>query len=294
MTPTVLVYHAAGRGGRYPASSLSGLRDCLEAGARFVEIDINPLADGDFALLHDRFLEKGTDGQGSVAAATADQMRRLRLRWRGELTGECAGTLSEAVLLAAAGPSLQELQLDLKAHAPVSEDALASLARLVAPLGARVRVSSTDDRALRRLGALMPASRLGFDPLRHLDIEPGPPRSASRYLCHAGAYGYLDDHPLAADRWGTPAEYLAARSDALWALNPARMWYVRALLLARMLEDGFDWIADLHRRGAQVAAWTLNPEQPHHLILAQQLIERGVDRITTDDPERLAVALGVS
>ena len=140
----------------------------------------------------------------------------------------------------------------------------------------------------------MPASRLGFDPLRHLDIEPGPPRSASRYLCHAGAYGYLDDHPLAADRWGTPAEYLAARCDALWALNPARMWYVRALLLARMLEDGFDWIADLHRRGAQVAAWTLNPEQPHHLILAQQLIERGVDRITTDDPERLALALGFS
>ena len=182
MAPTAFVYHAAGRGRRHPPSSLSRLRNCLEAGARFVEVDINPLADGDFALLHDRFLEKGTDGQGSVAAATADQIRRLRLRWRGELTGESAGTLSEAVLLAAASPSLQELQLDLKAHTPVSEDALASLARLVAPLGSRVRVSSTDDPALRRLGALMPASRLGFDPLRHLDIEPGPP-SQPRATC---------------------------------------------------------------------------------------------------------------
>lgn len=294
MAPTALVHHAAGRGRRHPPSSLSGLRDCLEAGARFVEVDINPLADGDFALLHDRFLEQGTDGKGAVGAATADQVRGLRLRWRGELTGECVATLSEAVALAAGAPDLQELQLDLKAHVPVIEDALASLARLIAPLGPRVRVSSTDDRALRRLGAHVPASRLGFDPLRHLDIEPGPSKSTSRYLCHAGAYGYLDDHPLAADRWGVPAEYLAARSDALWSLMPARVWYVRAILLGRMLEDGFDWIADLHRRGAQVVAWTLNPEQPHQLALAQELIERGVDRITTDDPERLAVALGVT
>jgi glycerophosphoryl diester phosphodiesterase len=59
-----------------------------------------------------------------------------------------------------------------------------------------------------------------------------------------------------------------------------------------MLDDGFDWIADLHRRGAQVAAWTLNPDQPHHLALAEQSIEHGVDRIITDDAPRLAEALG--
>jgi hypothetical protein len=225
---------------------------------------------------------------------TAGQVRALRLRWRGELTGEAVGTLSEVVTLAAGAPALQELQLDLKAHVPVTEDALASLARLIAPLGPRVRVSSTDDRALRRLGALVPASRLGFDPLRHLDMEPRPPRQTSRYLCHAGAYGYLDDHPLAADRWGSPAEYLAARSDALWVLMPARVWYIRAILLARMLEDGFDWIADLHRRGAQVVAWTLNPDQPHQLALAGDLIGRAVDRITTDDAPRLAAVLGMA
>ena len=56
--------------------------------------------------------------------------------------------------------------------------------------------------------------------------------------------------------------------------------------------DGFDWIADLHRRGAQVTAWTLNPDRPHHLGLAAELIEHGVDRIITDDAPRLAEALG--
>lgn len=292
MAPTFLVHHAARLGDASPPSSLSGLAACLAAGVRFVEIDISPLADGDFALLHDRFLEAGTDGRGTVAGVTADQVRELRLRWRGELTAERVATLGEAIALAAASPTLEELQLDLKAYGPVPDGALVNLAGLAAPLGPRVRVTSTADRALRRLQATAPALPLGFDPLRHLDLEPSPGKAASRYLCHTGAYGYLDDHPLAADRWGAPAEYLEARSAALWWLMPAPVWYVRATLLARMLEDGFDWIADLHRRGAQVAAWTLNPDQPHHLALARQMIAHGADRIITDDAPRLAEALG--
>ena len=291
MTFPALVYHAAGRGDRFPPNSLGGLRDCLEAGARFVEVDINPLADGEYALLHERFLEDETDGRGSVAAATGETVRELRRRWQGELTGERVATLSDAVALAAGSQTLVEFQLDLKAYAPVADAALASLGRLVRPLERRVRVSSTSDRELRRLHGVAPDLALGFDPIRHLDVDPGPGRRTSRYLSRTGDYGYLDDHPLAADRWGTACEYLAARAEVLWGQAPVAMWYIRATLLARMLGDGFDWIADLHRRGAQVTAWTLNPDQPHQLGLAAELIERGVDRIVTDDAERLAEVL---
>ena len=174
----------------------------------------------------------------------------------------------------------------------MADAALASLGRTVGPLGRRVRVSSTSDRDLRRLHELAPDLALGFDPLRHLDVDPGPGKMASRYLRRTGAYGYLDDHALAADRWGAASEYLAARADVLWAQAPVSMWYIRATLLARMLEDGFDWIADLHRRRAQVTAWTLNPDRPHHLGLAAELIEHGVDRIITEDAPRLAEAAG--
>ena len=292
MTFPALVYHAAGRSNRFPPNTLSGLRDCLDAGARFVEVDINPLADGDYALLHDRFLEDETDGKGSVAAATGQTVRALRRRWQGKLTDERVALLSDAAALAAGAQTLVELQLDLKAYTPVPDAALASLGRTVGPLGRRVRVSSTSDRDLRRLHELAPDLALGFDPLRHLDVDPGPGKMASRYLRRTGAYGYLDDHALAADRWGTACEYLAARADVLWAQAPVAMWYIRATLLARMLGDGFDWIADLHRRGAQVTAWTLNPDRPHHLGLAAELIEHGVDRIITDDAPRLAEALG--
>jgi glycerophosphoryl diester phosphodiesterase len=57
------------------------------------------------------------------------------------------------------------------------------------------------------------------------------------------------------------------------------------------LADGFDWIAFLHGRGAQVAAWTLDPDQPHQLHLARTLVAAGVDRITTNDAPAMAAAL---
>ena len=292
MPATSLVCHAARRGERHPANTLSGLRDCLDAGARFVEVDVNPLADGEYTLLHDRFLEDETNGKGSVAAATGRMVCVLRRRWQGKLTDEQVALLSDAAALAADARTLVELQLDLKAYTPVSDAALASLGRTVGPLGRRVRVSSTSDRDLRRLHELAPDLALGFDPLRHLDVDPGPGRMASRYLRRTGAYGYLDDHALAADRWGAASEYLVARADVLWAQAPVSMWYIRATLLARMLEDGFDWIADLHRRGAQVTAWTLNPDRPHHLGLAAELIEHGVDRIITEDSAEIGGGAG--
>ena len=145
MTVPAMVIHAASRGDRFPPNSQGGLRDSLAAGARYVEVDIVPLADGEYALLHDRFLEGETDGRGSVASATGETVRTLRRRWRGELTDERVATLSDAVTLAAGAPALVELQLDLKAYSPVPDAALANLGRIVRPLGRRVRVSSTAD-----------------------------------------------------------------------------------------------------------------------------------------------------
>lgn len=295
MNHPLFIHHAATLGGRFPPSSLSGLAACLDAGAAIIEIDLVPLADGDFALLHDGHLDATTDGSGSVAEATAEQVREFRLRWRGALTGEPVGTLSQAVALVAAHDGLAELQLDLKPFTPLTDAVLAALLRQIAPIRPRVRVTSVADWALRRLRRLDPGLALGFDPLLYLDVErsPEPEKKGGMRIPphHTGAYGYLDDHPLAADRWGEAHEYLAARAEGLAAQVAAGTWYVRATLLARMLADGFDWIDWLHRHGIQVAAWTLNPAQPHHIALARRLSALGVDRITTDDPAGLAAVL---
>jgi glycerophosphoryl diester phosphodiesterase len=288
-----LIHHAANREHTYPAGSLSALKDCLLAGARAVEIDITPLADGAFALLHDSDLAVATDGTGTSFTSTAEQIRQYHYKHQGQPTIEPVGLLSQAVALVQENPDLQELQLDLKPHAYLGERPLQALLEQIAPAKRIVRVSSAADWALRGLHLLDPALALGFDPLLYLDVETGQERPQAAPPLRIGSYGYWDDHPLAVRQWGSSAEYLKARAEALLAqAPPGGVWYIRALLLARALEDGFDWTGYLQARGVQVAAWTLDIGKPGHLALSHRLIEAGVDRITTNNPPALAAALG--
>ncbi|MDY6876192.1 MAG: hypothetical protein SWK90_08340 [Chloroflexota bacterium] len=291
-TATLLIHHAANRGHNYPPNSLQSLRACLEARARVVEVDIIPLAGGDFALFHDGQLEASTDGTGQVCASTADRVRHLQYTRQGVATGEPVGLLSQAVSLIHVYPHLQELQLDLKPHSPLTDAILNDLLRIIAPVKGRIRVTSVADWALRRLRALNADLNLGFDPLLYLDVEVGKARDETIPPFRVGAYGYRDDHPLAIRLWGPPAGYLVTRAEALAAQVPAgATWYINASLLARALDDGFDWIAYLHTQGSQVAAWTLDVDQPEQVTLAHRLIAVGINRITTNDAPRLATAL---
>lgn len=295
VTTTLLVHHAANRGHGHPPNSLRSLRACLEAGARAVEVDITPLAGGDFALLHDGRLEKATNGTGHAFATTAGQVRRLRYAWQSIPTDEPVSLLSQAVSLTRGYPHLQELQLDLKPHVPLTNSRLNDLLRELDPLKSQIRVTSIADWTLRRLRSLDADLPLGFDPLLYLDVETERERDEGVPPFRVGTYGYLDDHPLSSRLWGATTDYLAARAEALWAQAPAgATWYINASLLARTLDDGFDWIATLHARAAQVAAWTLDTDQPGHLELARRLVTAGVDRITTNDAPRLADSLNGS
>ena len=291
--PLLLIHHANNRGKSHPPNSIIGLKMCLEAGARIVEVDISPLSDGDFILLHDRVLDGCTNGSGLVGAHTSDEVSGLRLVWRGGVTSEPVGLLSQAVDLVSRHPNPVELQLDLKPYTHLDKETRSRLVDLLRPVKNRVRVTSEADWTLRSLHALDDDLPLGFDPWLYLDVIahregaefPVPP-------FRQGAYEYWDDHPLASVRWGGTADYLAARAEALWAQSPpGAVWYIHAKLLARVLDDGFDWIADLHERGAQVTAWTLNVDRPPDVELAWRLAMAGMDRITTDDAPALARAL---
>ncbi|MCL6432565.1 MAG: hypothetical protein K6V36_17170 [Anaerolineae bacterium] len=75
----LLIHHAARCGTAYPPNSLSALRACAEARARIVEVDVQPLADRDFALLHDALLEEGTTGHGPVGLQSAGALEGVYL-----------------------------------------------------------------------------------------------------------------------------------------------------------------------------------------------------------------------
>jgi glycerophosphoryl diester phosphodiesterase len=85
---------------------------------------------------------------------------------------------------------------------------------------------------------------------------------------------------------------LSARAEALWQQAPSdAIWHIPAITLDHGIKDGFDWIADLHRRGAEVDAWTLDTDRPEHIAIARRLIAAGFDRITTNDTLGMAAAL---
>jgi glycerophosphoryl diester phosphodiesterase len=295
MAELLLVHHSALRGHSHPAGSLSAVRTCLAAGARVVEVDITPIADGDYALLHDGELDGATDGHGPTFAATRDEVRRLRYMVDGQPTDEPVGTLSAVIGLVRSSESPSELQLDLKPHAPLGDPLLRALLATIAPIIDRVRISSVADWALRRLRQLEPRLALGFDPLLYLAVRGDSARDPDVPPFRLGAYGYLDDHPLGTRTWGAASAYLEARAEALRTQFPdGGVWYIDARLLGRSLADGFDWIAYLHGRGCEVAAWTLDAAREDEVRLALRLAAVGVDRITTNDAPALAAALSTN
>lgn len=288
----VLIHHSASRGGLQPPGSIAGLKACLASRAQIIEVDISLTFGGDFALLHGPDLEGETNGSGPVAARSANEIASLRRFWHGSLTDEPVGMLGEALSLVQDHPYPVELQLDLKPDVFLDRETLSRLALRLSPVRDRVRVTSVADWALRQLRALDSDLRLGFDPVLYLAV---PKVGESRFTVppfRVGAYGYRDEHPLSSRRWGEPAAYVEARAESLWAQAPEGVaWYVSARLLEQALNDGFDWIAFLHDRGSQVAAWTLEPSEPGEVALAQRLVAAGIDMITTSDAPGLLSVL---
>ncbi|MDY6866430.1 MAG: hypothetical protein SVT56_00765 [Chloroflexota bacterium] len=287
--PVTLIHHAANCGHDAPPGSLSALEACLSAAAEAIEIDIIPLADGSFAMLHDQTLELETNGEGKAPEMKRAQIESLYYRADGEITNEKVGFLEDAIDLLKGHPDTQRLQLDLKPFTPLTQAVLREFCTLIQPVKDRIQVTSVADWAVRALARFSPELSLGFDPLMYLDLVENDPRPEDIPPFRVGAYGLRDDHPLSAYQWGPLGDYFAARAGALLVQAPKGcQWFIRAELLKMGLDAGFDWIDFLHQHGSKVDAWTIDVGQPEQVKLAQTLVERGVDDLTTDEPAKLA------
>ena len=292
--PVTLIHHAAQHDHHAPPGSLSALESCLQAGAAVVEIDILPLSDGSFALLHDQDLAAETNGVGKAPQMRREAVEDLCYRWNGRVSNEKVGFLEEAIDLFSAYPHTQRLQLDLKPFAPLPLYVLLDLLEIIKPVKARIQVTSVADWVIRELAPVAPGLALGFDPLLYLDLVEEEPRPKEIPPFRIGAYGLLDDHPLSAYQWGPPWKYLAARATALLAQVPDGCdWFIRAEVLKLALDTGFNWIAYLHQAGSKVDGWTINVDQLDQIELANQLVKQGIDALTTDSPSRLSAQLSV-
>ncbi len=284
----LLKYHKLLSGtGRHPPNSLPALREVLDGGAEVIEFDIQPLADGEYALLHDDRLESETTGWGPVGAARSAELKALRLRG----TDEPPATLSEVAAVLAGVRRPVKVQVDCKHWRPWSEEQARHLLAALDPLrrtpALRVVVGCLGDWNLRLLRRLDPTLAVGLDFLLYLDS----PLDEGRLPTRVNAYGYLDDHPLGYRRLLPVRAYLADRVDSLCrVVDGAEEIYLRKEFLLQALSDGFNpvpFVRERLGRPVVVDAWTLNagPGSPQEL---QAILQAGVDQITTDTAVQLA------
>lgn len=279
-----------------PPNSLRAVEDALQAQAAVIEIDLRPLYNDDFLLVHDPVLEAETSGSGYVNECSPEQAKTYQLKQRGIITEHPPALLSEVVnaFLAASGST--RLQLDYKAVSPSTNDEpLRRLIGLIQPLGKRVIVSTGADWHLRKLQQLAPWLDIGFDIGFYLDWRDLSGTGASQNPPYQrGAYGYHDDHLLAHEQILPAADYLAQRCEQLLCLVPtAKIWYVNHHLLAQCLNDGFNMAHWLHQRDVKLDAWTLDVDKPAALANAVRLRDAGVDLFTSNTPNALAAHLKV-
>ncbi|WP_343717798.1 glycerophosphodiester phosphodiesterase family protein [Inquilinus sp.] len=234
------------------------LREGMALGAS-MEVDLRRRADGGFACLHDHTLDRETTGQGPVAAATFAELRALHMRSKdGTPTGERLLLLEDLAELAATGADRATLvQLDLKeAGGALDDRSIDAFRTALAPLAGLFILSGGDWAAVRRLGAVVPGLRLGFDP--------------------------CDDGTLATLRGAVDAErFIAAALDRA---PEAAMIYLSYPIVLRADALGVDLIAACHAAGKTVDAWTLNPDHPGAAAALARLVALRADQITTDAP----------
>jgi glycerophosphoryl diester phosphodiesterase len=248
----------AHRGGRSlgPESTLYTFQCALELGVDVLEVDIRTTKDGQLILLHDRTVDRTTNGTGPVNNYTLAKLKTLDAgyRWspdRGQTfpmrgKGLTVPTLAEVFKTF---PNAR-INIELKESRTVE---IASLCRLIQDYQKthQVMVASFDVSQLNKFREQCP----------QVATSAG---AREAFLFYGVQWAHLEH------LYSPPAQ----------ALQVPQYYGNRQVVTPRFLEAA-------HDRNMRVHVWTVNDRQS-----MQQLINLGVDGIMTDDPERLLRLLG--
>jgi glycerophosphoryl diester phosphodiesterase len=94
-----IAHRGASGKGLAPENTLAAIEMAIEIGVDSVEIDIHLTADGHVAVIHDRTVDRTTNGAGPVDQMTLDELKRLDAgSWfSDEFAGERVPTLQEVL-----------------------------------------------------------------------------------------------------------------------------------------------------------------------------------------------------
>ena len=95
----VMVVAHRGDWQNYPENSLEAIQNAIKLGADIVEIDIRVSLDNHLVLMHDKMLDRTTNGSGKVSHHTLNELKKLNLKDKdGNITSAKIPTLEEALV----------------------------------------------------------------------------------------------------------------------------------------------------------------------------------------------------
>lgn len=153
MNEFLIIAHR-GASGCWPENTLLAFRKALDAGARWLELDVHLSADGKLVVIHDETLQRTTDGYGRVADFSLAQLRQLDAG-QGERI-----PLLEDVLDLAAGKA--GVNIELKGAATGAAVARLLLRRQITAGREKILASSLYEKELREFAALLPDQPLAL------------------------------------------------------------------------------------------------------------------------------------
>lgn len=247
-TRTVLAHRGASS--LAPENTLAAFRRAAQLGARWIELDVDVIADGTVIVIHDTRLDRTTDRTGwyyDLTAAdlpTIDAGSWFTIDGARPFTGEPLPTLAQALELAAAEGLNVNIELKSCAAGAVAcrrlVDGVAGLldSHEEAAPGGEVVVSSFNPLLLERMSRRREDTRLAF----------------------------LTEFGMLLDDWRSYVETVSAE-----AINPSN--------------EGLDpeKVAEIRGFGYGVNVWTVNSAQR-----AEQLFTWGATGIFTDRIDNLA------
>jgi len=247
----------AHRGGRSlgPENTLHTFRQAVDLGVDVLETDVHPTKDGHLVLLHDKTVDRTTDGTGPVDAFTLAELKKLDAahRWSPDngKSFPLRGKGFTIPALAEVFEAFPQMRLNIEIKDP-DQTELRSLCRAIQGHGMsqKVMVASFDAGALKNFRSICPG----------VATSAG---ASEAMLFYALQKIHLE----------------SAYSPAAQALQVPRAYGDLQVVTKRFVEAA-------HSRNLKVHVWTVNGVDS-----MTELLQLGVDGIMTDYPRRLLEAM---
>ncbi|MFD8543474.1 glycerophosphodiester phosphodiesterase [Streptomyces sp. NPDC059649] len=268
-----------------PEHTLAAYRKAIEDGADALECDVRLTADGHLVCVHDRRVNRTSNGRGAVSALELADLASLDFgSWKEEALGnETFGAEAPGRRSGVYGGEAPDRQNEDPERTSVLT--LERLLELVADADRRVELAIETKHPTRWAGQVEERlvellGRFGYTkPAMSTDL-PAPVRVMS--------FSARSLHRVRAAAPAIPVVYLMQFLTPRYRDGRLPAGVGIAGPGIRILRAHPEYVAKAHRAGNQVHVWTVN--EPDDVVLCQEL---GVDAVITNRPKQVRMQLGL-